>query len=225
MLSTAEFLRNLYAALSTPCSNGTTTGLRELHKILTDPTTGCMQPLDPTHPRLTLPNGLGAIMCADPARNHHMEDTVRGFCRDCSPQPERVSPMKIFGGPLLFVNGIDGNRVPLSPDADADAMAQLLIGQMVGRLTSFALVFHFPCGFAARANKTRRTILASFPEAKVAIRTAWERGGIPRLHELLGFFHFDFGDGEMAMAHAHKNKIADWLSRNEGRYPELLDLI
>ncbi len=220
-VTTVERMRQLDSVLDTMLPSGSSEGLRELHNLLLRD--GVCESIDPG--RININGKMGCIMCADPNRQGHMHDEMHRFFH---PNAHRnsVAPIKIFGGPLLFlVNGEKAEDVPLSPDAAADAMSQLLIGQRIAKLNSYALIFHFPCGFACRTGKTRREVIASFPEAKVKIRQTWRDADIPQLKNIVGLLHFDFGGGEMAMVRIAKGYVATWLKNNEGKYPELLDVL
>lgn len=194
-------------------------GLRELYVLLREGEV--CEPLDPS--KAGISGGMGSFFCADPDRHDHMQECARSLFGP-SEIGRRFSPIKMFGGPLLLVNGLDASRVPFSPDADADAMAQLLIGQKIGGFGSFSLIFHYPCGFACKAGKTRRDVLKAALQAKEYISRCWRLVGISQLKIFL-LLHFDFGDGEMLIARASKEKLAAWLRENERRYADLLDVV
>jgi hypothetical protein len=211
-----DFLQRLHVALQ-DTTYGSTEGLRELLDLLLDEEV--CERIDPT--KIDVKGKMG--LCADPERHHHMHQGAHSLLHPHIAQG-RVTPIKVFGGPLLIVNGVRSEDVPLSPDASTDALGQILIGQIIGRLEDVALTFHFPCGFAARAKKTRRDVLAAYPQAKRVIRNAWRERGIPQLRNIVGLLHFDLGDGEMDMVRVDKSKLSAWLKANEGKHTHLLDV-
>lgn len=213
-----DFLDHLYTALQ-DTTYGTTEGLRELHDLLLRE--GVCEQIDPS--KIDVKGKMGCLMCADPERQHHMHQGAHSLFH--AEARGRVAPVKVFGGPLLIVNGVKSSDVPLSPDASTDVLGQILIGQIIGKLDSIALTLHFPCGFAARAKKTRRDVLAAYPEAKKIIRQTWRTKGFPELKNVVGLLHFDFGNGEMDIIRVHKSKLSAWLSRNEANHAELLDVL
>lgn len=194
-------------------------GLRELYVLLREGEV--CEPLDPS--KAGVSGGMGSLFCADPDRHDHMQECARLLFGQTE-VGRRFSPVKMFGGPLLLGNGLDASRVPFSADADADVMAQLLIGQMVGGLDNFSLIYHFPCGFACKAGKSRREVLRAGPKAKEYIGRCWRTVGIRPL-KIFILLHFDFGDGEMLIARVSKEKLAKWLYENEGRHAEVLDMV
>lgn len=213
-----DFLGRLYAALQ-DTTYGTTEGLRELHDLLLSDEV--CEKIDPS--KIDVEGKMGCLMCADPERQHHMHQGAHSLFH--TEARGRVAPIKVFGGPLLIVNGVKSEDVPLSPDASTDALGQILIGQKIGRLNSFALTLHFPCGFAARAKKTRREVLAAYPAAKKIIRQTWKAKGFPQLRNIVGLLHFDFGNGEMDIVRVHKSRLSAWLHAHEGNHAALLDVL
>ncbi len=193
-------------------------GLRELYVLLREGEV--CEPLDPS--KASVSGGMGSLFCADPDRHDHMQECARSLFGPTD-VGRRHSPVKMFGGALLLGNGLDASRVPFSADADADVMAQLLIGQTLG-LGAFALMYHYPCVFACKAGKTRREVLKAAPKAKDYIARCWRDAGIPQL-KIFILLHFDFGDGEMVVAHVAKEKMAAWLDENEGRHKDILDVV
>jgi hypothetical protein len=222
--SSAVALKKLFDVLQ-DTQYGKTEGLRELYEILLDD--GVVETIDAS--KVVIDGRMGCLMCADPERQGHMHQEVHSFFPNAPEShtcAKRVAPIKVFGGPLLLVNGVHASAsVPLSPDAATDSMGQILIGQEIGNIRSYALMFHFPCGFACRAGKTRRDVLSSYPKAKQLIRATWRQAGIPQLKNIVGLFHFDFGDGEMATVRAAKGSLEKWLKNNKDAYTELLDVL
>lgn len=213
-----DFLQRLYSVLQ-DTRYGSTEGLRELHDLLLRD--AVCEKIDPA--KIDVKGKMGCLMCADPERQHNMHQGAHSLFHGSA--SGRVAPVKVFGGPLLLVNGVNSEDVPLSPDASTDALAQILIGQMIGKLDSLVLTLHFPCGFAARAKKTRRDVLEAYPLAKAKIREEWRRLGIPQLKNIVGLLHFDFGDGQMDIVRVEKGKLSTWLASNQGKYAELLDVL
>ena len=154
-----DFLDHLYTALQ-DTTYGTTEGLRELHDLLLRE--GVCEQIDPS--KIDVKGKMGCLMCADPERQHHMHQGAHSLFH--AEARGRVAPVKVFGGPLLIVNGVKSSDVPLSPDASTDVLGQILIGQIIGKLDSIALTLHFPCGFAARAKKNAQGCACSISRSE-----------------------------------------------------------
>jgi hypothetical protein len=219
VVAESDFLGRLHAALQ-DTTYGSTEGLRELHDLLLREEV--CEKIDPS--KIDVKGKMGCLMCADPERQHHMHQGAHSLFHPHTGWGQ-VAPIKVFGGPLLIVNGGRSKDVPLSPDARSDVLGQILIGQTIGKLDSYVLTLHFPCGFAARAQKTRREVLQAYPEAKKIIRQTWASRGFTQLKNIVGLLHFDFGDGEMTMIRVDKGKLSKWLQANEGKHAALLDVL
>lgn len=219
--SVASSLRRLSESLASTSHVGSMNGLAELWDIL-------MRDAvidEPDSQQLRVQQGIATYMCADPDRNHDMEKSLRTLCAGCGSHGERMSPLKTFGGPLILLDESPALKLGVSTDADADAMAQMLLAQQVGGLKSFGLCFHLPCGVATKTGMTRRAVLGAYPLIKHRIRAVWEDSDLPQFEEIVGFLHFDCGNGDMRIGRVAKGRMSLWLARNKRSYPELLDVV
>lgn len=216
----AATLRRLHHRLAVDCNATTNEGLDELWDILERD--GVIEEGDPN--KLRAPKGMKISFCADPNRSKDMADRARALYATGSGNGETgLSPLSHFGGPLLMLDDTRVQELAGSIDADQDRFVQLLLGYVIGGLTSFGPIFHLPCGFACRAKLSRFEVLKAYPTIKCRLRGVLHLANLPQL-QVAGFLHFHCESG-MHFGRVAKGTLDSWLDKNHNRYADLLDVI